>query len=597
MIRSLFALGGTIWLAGLLTLAYPDALGAQEFLPVEEAFEASAATDGEMLQVKWRIAEGYYLYRDSIAVESPPGSGVAIDAPKLPAGQVQDDPYFGRTEIYRGQLTAEAALPSGAALSTVLVRYQGCAEDGICYPPQETTLKVATSAIDASSNGTTTGLQRAASVEPEQDRLAALLSGESTGWMIAAFFGAGLLLTFTPCVLPMLPILSGVILGQNARGVRGLALSGSYVLAMAATYAALGTVAGLAGANIQASLQSPWLIVPFAVTFVLLAMAMFGFYELQLPTALQSRLAAMSGKQRGGLVGAAIMGVLSAAIVGPCMTAPLAGALLYIGQTGDAATGGTALFALGLGMGTPLLLIGALGPGVLPRTGAWMNTVKAVFGFVLLGTAVWMLERVLPPAATVALWGLLLAGVAVALGAFDRTTEKLCPARRLARVFGLAAAMWSGALIVGAAAGADDPLRPLAFLAAREPVVQSEPSYESVEGLDQFEHRLAQVIAAGQPVVVDFYADWCVSCHIIEREVFGDPAVQQAMRGIVRLRPDVTRNTEGDIALQRKLQVAGPPSLLFYGSDGQERRDYRVVGEIDAATFLEHLRAALKEEA
>ncbi|KAB7623415.1 protein-disulfide reductase DsbD [Alkalilimnicola sp. S0819] len=602
----------------LVLLAVPAIATAQDFLPPDQAFRLEVdAVSAESVTLHWEVAPGYYLYREQIAVAAPGSSAVQLGAPKLPGGVVKEDPYFGRTELYYDSLTATVPLSAPDGLPERLdlaVRHQGCAEDGICYPPQTTTLSVDLAAAGLAGgvvNGGPGGASGGSSGEgsasnavstaemPEQDRLAAMLAGEHLYWVLLAFFGAGLLLSFSPCMLPMLPILSGIIVGTGGKAGgsrhRGLMLSLAYVLPMALAYAGLGTLAGLAGANLQASLQSPWLLVPFAGLFVLLAMAMFGFYELRLPAGLQSRLSEASNRLPGGqLLGVAAMGLLSALIVGPCMTAPLAGALLYIGQSGHAMVGGLALFSLGLGMGLPLIVMGTVGGRVLPKAGPWMRGLQAFFGFVLLGVAIWMLERVIPPAVTVALWGLLLVALAVVLGALEPLPEAAGPTRRFGKVLGLAAGIWSATLLVGAAAGAQDPLRPLAFLAERGGAASEAVAVDHVplEGLAAVSSQLARARAVGQPVVVDFYADWCVSCKIMEKTVFGDPRVARAMEGVLRLRPDVTANNADDRALQAHYQVPGPPTLMFFGADGEERRALRVVGEIGADTFLQKLDAA-----
>src|SRR5690625_3049280 len=362
-----------------LLLAWAAVAGAQEFLSPDEAFQVEVySIDDDAVTLHWTIAEGYYLYRHAVAAQPADGAAVSLGEPELPDGQVLDDPYFGRTEIYYDSLTVRVPLDANEALPDrfdLAVAHQGCADGGICYPPQTTTLTVNTGSGAAASDSAAAPSQPAA---PQQDRLAAMLGEASMSWGLLAFFGAGLLLAFTPCVLPMIPILSSIIVGSGTEGSsrRGLTLTVAYVLPMAVGYALLGTAAGLAGANLQAYLQTPWVIVPFVIVFGLLAMAMFGFFQLRLPAAMQSRLTELSSRQRGGtLIGVAAMGLLSALIVGPCMTAPLAGALLYISQTGDAVLGGLALFALGLGMGTPLVIAGTFGARVLPKAGPWMAQV------------------------------------------------------------------------------------------------------------------------------------------------------------------------------------------------------------------------------
>ncbi|HEX5514787.1 MAG TPA: protein-disulfide reductase DsbD, partial [Gammaproteobacteria bacterium] len=548
------------------------------------------------------IAPGYYIYRKELAVSAKADSMVTLGELNLPTGRTLTDPYFGVSEVYDQDFTALVPLQAGAeppARLDLEVRHQGCAEGGLCYPPQTTPLTVTLAGAATATVSAPIPTAIAGGVTAEQDRLATLLADSSLLSVLLVFFGAGLLLTFTPCVLPMLPILSSIIVGAGGNDTsryRGLVLSSAYVLPMALAYAALGAAAGIAGANLQAYLQSPLVLWPFAGLFVLLALAMFGFFELRLPTGFQTKLAELSGRQRGGqLIGASVMGLLSALIVGPCMTAPLAGALLYIGQTGDAVLGGLALFALGLGMGLPLILVGTLGGQILPKAGAWMRQVQVMFGFVLLGVAIWMLERLLPAAVAVALWGLLLLGIALVLRPLEPIPAGTGPAVWLRKSVGVAIGLWSVLLLIGAAAGTASLFQPLAVLTERmeaRPAETTAAGYEPIFGLPALQARLSEASAAGQAVVVDFYADWCVSCKVMEREVFGDPGVQRAMAGVLRLQPDVTANDAADRALLKQFEVIGPPTLLFFDADGLEQRSLRVVGEIDAKRFLARLQQA-----
>lgn len=602
-----------LWLALIWAApAWSILPGEQNFLHPDEAFQLQAERiDEDRVRLHWIIADDYYLYGHALAVETAEGSTLVTGELVVPDGVIKNDEYFGRSEVYYQALTVHLPLTGETRRQAgeLQVTHQGCAEAGLCYPPQTTTVRV-----DGEAPGSSIGASQAGATEagpdeirPEslnqQDRLAGMLDEAALGWILLAFFGAGLLLAFTPCVLPMLPILSSIIVGGNAGGStrRGFILSTAYVLPMAAGYAVLGAAAGLAGANLQAFLQTPWFIVPFVAVFGLLAMAMFGFFQLRLPSSVQGKLTELSNRQRGGtLLGVAAMGLLSALIVGPCMTAPLAGALLYIGQTGDVGLGGLALFVLGLGMGLPLVLVGTFGAGLLPRAGPWMSRVQVVFGFILLGVSIWMLGRVIPAPATVALWGVLLAAVAVSLGAFEPTGDHPGPWRRSAKVAGLVSGVWSLALILGAAAGSENPLRPLAF--PNTPIqvngmAQTSPSGADAEpvvmnGMADLQTRIEQANAAGKPVVVDFYADWCVSCKVMERRVFGDPVVRDAMAGMVRIKPDVTANSAADRDLMAALAVLGPPTLLFFGPDGEERRSQRIVGEVNAATFHKRIQQA-----
>jgi len=414
--------------------------------------------------------------------------------------------------------------------------------------------------------------------------------------VLLGFFGLGLLLTFTPCVLPMIPILSSIIVGQG-EGLttrKAFTLSLTFVLAMAATYTLAGVVAGLSGANLQAVFQNPWVLGVFSGLFVLLALAMFGLYDLQVPASLQARLTALSNRQQGGTyIGVGIMGFLSALIVGPCVAAPLAGALIYIAQTGDAVLGGMALFALSLGMGTPVLLVGTSAGRLVPKVGPWMSAVKAGFGVLLLGVAIYLLERIVPEWVVLLLWGALLCVVAVYLGAFDSLGTDAGGPRRFAKGVGLVALVYGVALVVGGSAGGGDVFRPLGAFSASGGSEAPSLRFRPVKGLAGLEAELDLASSQGRPVMLDFYADWCVSCKELERYTFSDPEVQAVLSNAVLLQTDVTANDEQDRSLLRALGLFGPPAILFFGADGKERRSYRVVGFMDAEPFRAHAARAL----
>jgi thiol:disulfide interchange protein DsbD len=581
----------------LLWVLQAQAQAASDFLPPEQAFRLNVTkADDGLLRLNWKISEGYYLYRKQIKVEGEPvGSAQQV---MLPAGTRKTDEFFGETEVYHDRLEVLVKAPDAQALK---VGWQGCADAGLCYPPQTlrvTLADVAAPPTAASGASAVDANQAAISTLGEDQNLAERLSRVNPGWMLLVFFGLGLLMTFTPCVLPMVPILSSLIAGSGASPRRGFILSLAFVLPMALTYAVLGAGAALAGANLQAMLQNPWVLGTFGLIFFALALAMFGFYELQLPAVLRNRLNSASQGQRGGTVaGAAAMGVLSALLVGPCMTAPLAGALLYIGNTGDVLTGGLALLSMGLGMGVPLLLVGTLGARLLPRPGCWMNRVKVLFGFVLLGTAILFVARVLPPALTLGLWGAWLLAIAMSLLALakkiDAGAGRLMP-RYLALLLGL----WGGAMVMGAAGGAQNPLQPLAFVAGGAAPAQAAVAnnfmarFASVKTQQALEARVAEAGQRGQWTLVDFYADWCISCKAIEREVFADPRVQQALANMQLLRPDMTANNADDRALMSVHQILGPPTMLLIGPDGKERRADRVIGELGADEFLSRLARA-----
>jgi len=578
-----------------------------EFLDAVDVFTlAKVQRQGDEYVVQGHIADDYYVYRHSLRLVD--GQENEVDL-ALPSGTPKHDEFFGDTEIYTGN-TARLRFPATAA-GPLTLHWQGCAEAGICYPPQ--TMQISTAGASVGPDGQSadqqlealqagpapqgtsnpTGMSSGADVGEDQaaaQRLAAL--GPIAGTML--FFGFGLLLAFTPCTLPMIPIVSTMVVGSRANPKRAFVMSLSYVLAMAGTYAAVGVAAGLAGANLQATLQSPWLLGAFAVLFLILASSLFGLFELRLPSALVNRVeSAGRGRAGGSVAGAAALGFLSALLVGPCMTAPLAGALLYIGQTGSALQGGLALFALGLGMGVPLLAIAVFGARVLPKPGAWMDRVRVAFGYVMLGMAVMMLTRFLTGTVSLLLWGAWILSVAVGLIAWAQAVaarHRLAWTLRSGAVF---AGLWSVLMLVGAASGGESVLQPLTHLRGAPAVgTTSEIAYVEAKSVADVDARLAEAAARDQWTLIDFYADWCVSCHVIERNVFGDPAVGAVLARMQVVRPDVTRNDATDQALLKHWGVMGPPTLILVGPDGAERRDLRVVGEIDASGFLGRLNAA-----
>jgi thiol:disulfide interchange protein DsbD len=587
-----------LWLIVMVPVLWAlPAHAQQDFLPVGQAFrlDVTRQADGQ-IGLNWTISKGYYLYRQQMKVEADPVGG-ALQV-KWPAGTLKTDETYGESEVYHDQVSVLVNATDARALT---IGWQGCADAGLCYPPQTRRVHLAdvaaTPAVPADSATTRPNPAPPGALGEDQD-LAERLSRINMGWMLVVFFGLGLLMAFTPCVLPMVPILSSLIAGSGASPRRGFILSLAFVLPMALTYAGVGAAAALAGANLQAVLQNPWMLGTFGLVFVVLALAMFGFYELQLPAVLRNRLNNASQGRRGGTVaGAATMGVLSALLVGPCMTAPLAGALLYIGNTGDVVTGALVLFAMGLGMGVPLLLVGTLGARLLPRPGDWMNRVKALFGFVLLGTAIVFVARVLPAALTLGLWGAWLLAIALSLLALGQKLG-MGSGRLMSRYLALLLGLWGGAMVIGAAGGAQNPLQPLAFQARGIPPAQAAVGndfmtrFGPVKTQQALETRIAEAGQRGQWTLVDFYAEWCVSCDVIERKVFAEPRVQQALAGMQLLRPDVTANDADDQALMRTHQILGPPTMLLIGPDGKERRAERIIGELDADEFLARLARA-----
>ncbi|MDT8924255.1 protein-disulfide reductase DsbD [Pseudomonas taiwanensis] len=537
-----------------------------DFLPVDQAFVLTQdrQADGQM-RLFFQIKQGYYLYQKRLKFD-----GLAADQhPQLPPALNHHDAFFGDSAVYRDQL--ELLIPASAK-GELRLGWQGCADAGLCYPPQ-------TTAIDLGGSAT------AVADQASDQALASNLQQAGLAWSLLAFFGLGLLLAFTPCSLPMLPILAGLVLGNGASVRRGWVLAGVYVLSMALVYAALGVVAALLGASLQAWLQQPWLLGSLAGLFVILALPMFGAFELQLPAALRDRLdRAGQGTRGGNLYGAALLGALSGLLLGPCMTAPLAGALLYIAQSGDVIEGGLVLFTLGLGMGVPLLLLVTLGNRYLPRPGAWMNRVKAVFGFVFLAMALYTVRSLLAETLVLALSGAWL--IALAWAAWP-ALQRL-PALRAVPLLG---ALWGGLLLVGAAAGGDDPwqpLRPFTVGTAVSATPHNADTFTTVSRPEDLQRELDAAKARGQWVMLDYYADWCVSCKVMEKQVFARGDVRASLAGVHLLRLDVTADSPASRELLQRYQVPGPPSIIWIGPEGLERRARRITGEVDAPAFVQH---------
>ena len=570
----------------LLSLITSGAGSAEEdFLPPDQAFRFTAeVVNPGWVEANWQIADGYYLYRHSLGFEAL-GEGQSVGEPVIPDGKRKQDEFFGEVEVYYRELSVRIPVMGRAGdMLELKARYQGCAEDGICYPPmtQQVSLALSDAPVSAAAAGP--------GPVSEQDRLASLIRDGSLPWVAAVFFGFGLLLAFTPCVLPMVPILSSIIVGQgpeiSVRRAFGLSLA--FVLAMSLTYTVAGVVVALLGQNLQAAFQHPLILIGFSAIFVALALAMFGVYELQVPAALQSRLAAVSQKQASGtLAGAGIMGILSALIVGPCVAAPLAAALIVIGQSGDAFRGGAALFALSLGMGTPLLAFGASAGKLLPKAGPWMEIVKKFFGLLLLGVAIWMIERIVPPALSMALWGLLALGTGILMGAF-RSGHEGSRRARWGRVAGIAVIVYGAVIMLGAATGATSPLRPLEGI-GQSGETQAGLDFHYIKTVDDLDRELAAASAEGRLVMLDFYADWCVDCKKMDRYTFTAPSVVTALDNVRLLKADVTANDAEDQALLRRFGIFGPPTIAFFGIDGAENRAFRQVGFAPASEFAAHV--------
>ncbi len=580
----------------------------EELLEPEQAFAFSAEVrDANTAVARWQIAEGYYLYGSKFHFTVTDPARITTGEAQLPTGKRKNDEFFGEMEVYYRDVEATVPLnraQSGPATITFQAGFQGCSETlGVCYPPMSQTVKLELPAITGSNSTPVPAVATKPVANPpplsEQDSLANSIATGSTILIIVTFFGLGLLLAFTPCVFPMIPILSGIIIGQgdSITTRRAFIISLVYVLAMALTYTVAGVIAGLFGENLQATFQNPWILVAFSFVFVLLALSMFGFYELQMPGFLQSKLAEISNRQRSGtLTGVAAMGFLSALIVGPCVAAPLMGALIYIGQTGDAVLGGLALFALSLGMGAPLLAVGTSAGKLLPKAGPWMDAIKAVFGVMLLAVAIWMLERIIPPAAAMVLWALLFIISAIYMGALEKSTPGWS---RLWKGTGIALLIYGALLLTGAAAGGKDVMQPLrgVFVSAGTGVAGTgtHAAFRKIKSVQDLQRELAAASQQGRPVMLDFYADWCVSCKELEKYTFTDPTVVAALSAAntLLLQADVTANDAQDKELLRKFGLIGPPAILFFGTDKQERRNYRVIGFMDAETFRDHLKQAL----
>jgi thiol:disulfide interchange protein DsbD len=590
----------TLLLWAVAALPIP-ALAAEEPLEPEQAFKFSArAVDGKTIEARWQIDGAYYMYRDKFKFALEPATAT-IGTPTFPKGEVHDDENFGRVETYRKEvkilLPVEGAEP-GATL-TLKVTSQGCWDKGVCYPPTpqqaKVTLAAASAAPAAAAPEPAVAPQPSPAGGDETSKIAGLLKGASFWVALATFFGFGLLLSFTPCVLPMVPILSGIIVnhGHAVTHARAFTLSAAYVLGMAVTYAAAGVAAGLSGTLLSAALQNAWVLGGFALVFVALALSMFGFYELQLPSALQSRISESANKRGGSLGAIALMGALSALIVGPCVAAPLAGALLYIAQTKDAWLGGWALFSLALGMGAPLLAVGVFSRSFLPKTGPWMNAVNRFFGVLLLATALWLVSPVLPAWLAMLGWAALMIVPAIYMHALDPLPHNASGWQRLWKGVGVALLIAGGAVLVGLLGGARDPLQPLTFLrgGSASAAVSPAPTFQVVKSAAELDERLK---AAGKPVMLDFYADWCVSCKEMEKFTFSDPKVVAQMNRMLLLKADVTANNEDDKALLKRFGLFGPPGIIFFDAQGGERKELRVVGFQPPEQFLPTLERALR---
>jgi thiol:disulfide interchange protein DsbD len=568
-------------------------------LKVDQAFQLAATAAGpDKVRLDWTITQGCYLYRSRMKVKTT--GPVQLGALALPDGKSQTDEYFGTQQIYENAVTGTVPVArSSAAASQELaldVTYQGCSHAGLCYPPVTRTVSVTLPPGGTAGGGTLAAAPNAvaaatgvASFVSEQDRLAALIRDGNLLLVLATFFGLGLLLAFTPCVLPMVPILSGIIAGHgaNVTTTRAFMLSLTYVLGMACTYTLAGIAVAAAGSHVQALFQQTWIIVLFAGLFVVLALSMMGLFTIQMPAAIQTRLSAASNRQTAGSFGGvAVMGALSALIVTTCVAPPLVATLAVIGQSGNMARGAAALFAMSLGMGAPLLVVGASAGKLLPKAGPWMDTIKQLFGVMMLAVAAWMLTRVTPPSGVLVLWAV---PAAVAAWLLWRAARGIRHLPVLVRALAVVAGAYAVVLIVGSRLGGTDPLAPIPSWSG----THTELAFRTIKSTADLDQEVTQAQASGHAVMLDFYADWCVSCKEMEKYTFTDPAVQATLKDVVLLRANVTANDTDDQALMKRFDIVGPPTIAFYGADGHERAPYRVVGFMKAPEFAALSRRAV----
>lgn len=591
-----------IIIGSLLVFVSGGAVHAETPPSADQVFRLRVAPGAAgALVLNWTIAPGNYLYRDKIAATTPDGSAIEVSTE---SGEIKDDPSFGPTEIYRNQAQAVVAAKLLPQDGNITVTFQGCAAKGICYPPVTKMVDPRMKSVVGGSANTefnsSSGknpVQNAKSVispvpsnpptnpSPEQARLQGNISA-----MLVAFTGFGVLLAFTPCVFPMIPILSGMLArsGDRLTARRGFVLSGTYVLAMALAYAVVGVVVAWSGQNLQAALQTPAVLVSMSTVFLALAVSMFGYYDLQIPQSWQTRLTGKASSRSGSLGGAAIMGFGSALVVGPCVTPPLAAALVYVAQTGDVLRGASALFALGLGMGLPLLAFGTFGAGILPRSGPWLAHVKHLFGFVFVGLALWIASRILPDWAVAMLWAALTGSVAVYLILIIPKRGQR-PSRAVTAAVGVAIA---GIVLIGTSLG--DPLglpTGFGYVSASGFIAAVKPAeFKTVMTPQALDDAIARARQARRPVVLEFSAEWCVECHVMDRTVFSDPVVREGLRDFDLIRVDATDYNDDSRSLMKRFGVVGPPTVIFLDAgNGKEAADTRIIGPVDPTNFLNHL--------
>jgi len=603
------------WMLAIVFAAGTVRAADEEFLEPEKAFQFSArVADERHVEVLFLITPGYYMYRDRLSVASPDAT---LGAVVLPPGKVKYDETFQKNvETYRNELRVRVPVDKAPARFALNVVSQGCADAGLCYPPMTSTAQISLAAFGGDGSARMVVAAVDASTLPSSPSTSGAVAGtEASSWfdgtgidgvlksgrfwlVVSAFFAMGVALSFTPCVLPMLPILSSIIAGSAApvSRCRALGLAASYSLGMALVYAGLGIAAGLAGEGLAARLQSPPVLVLFALMVAVFALSMFDVYELRLPAGLATRMSAHSQRLPAGqAAGVFAMGALSALIVSPCVSAPLAGALVFISQTRDVTLGGTALFSLAAGMSVPLMVVGGSAGDWLPKSGPWMTSVKRAFGVLLFAVAIWIVQPVLPAWAVLGTWGLLLLVTSFMLRPFDaqhHSAHAAAPRTWLKQALGVSALILGALQIVGAASGGNDPLRPLSQLArgavsasAGDEAVRFQP-VRSVAELDDV------LKTAARPVMLDFYADWCVSCKEMERFTFSDPAVAKMMSTALLLKADVTANNKDDKELLKRFHLFGPPGTIFFNAQGREIDGLRVIGFQNAERFTRTLQAA-----
>lgn len=598
-------------LMALCPIVASAVVGEDHFLKPDEAFKLNLQRHGDRsLTVTLEAAPHHYLYRDHITIDVNNKLGAIAAKLELPKGEMKADPNFGNIEIFHNRVQGQVTFDTDASKlsdAQISATYRGCSEEGLCYQPitkkfKWGEIKLADASplqpslfFSSAQAQTNTAIDDSASLAQdgsETDQIAGLFKGGSFITVIAAFFVAGLLLAFTPCVFPMIPILSGIIVGHGEKieKSRAFVLSLAYVMGMAITYALAGVAAGLSGKLLSVALQNPWVLGGFAIVFVILSLSMFGFYELQLPNSIQSKFNNASNKVKGGSsVGAFTMGALSAVIVGPCVAPPLAGALLYISQSHDVVLGGSALFAMALGIGVPLMLVGTSAGALLPRAGGWMEAVKKVFGVMLLGVAIWLVSPVMPITATMLLIGGLLVMCAVFLSAIDPLPHGAGAMLRFGKGAGVLTLIAGTAMLVGALSGSRDIMQPLGGfkMANAASPLNRQLNFKRVANLAELDSMLRE--AAGKPVVLDFYADWCVSCKEMEHNTFTDNRVQAKLKNAILLQADVTKNSDEQGELLKRFGLFGPPGIVFFDPSGGELRNAKVIGYQAPEKFLASL--------